>query len=114
MGAGGRQGQAHPLRHGEKPLPPLALAGDGIREALASPRADLDLRGDQLTGDRVDQQLVPPAGLAQVLEAMLELERLGVDDRELLLDPDGEVSGSLEDLPGALKVEALVGPAQRS
>ena len=45
---------------------------------------------------------------AAFLEAVLELEALRVDDRELLLDADREVGGLVEDRANALEVECLV------
>ena len=38
----------------------------------------------------------PSRGRLDVLEAVREIERLGVDDRELLLDGDREVGRGLE------------------
>jgi hypothetical protein len=69
----------------------LALAPGRVREVLAAAGANLDLRLDQLAGDRLDQQLVLGGGIAQLGEAMIERARTRVEDRELLLDPDREV-----------------------
>ena len=56
-----------------------------------APGADLDLGGDQLAGRRLGQHLVALAGGVDVLEAVLQLQRPRVEDRELLLEPDREV-----------------------
>ena len=61
---------------------PRAGARAGARrvgEVLAAAGADLDLGGDQLAGDRLGEQVVVLAGRVQLLEALLELERLGVE-----------------------------------
>ncbi len=83
----------------------LALELHRLSEALRPPGADLDLRGDQLSGRRLGQQLVLQAGGVEVLEAVAQVEALGIDDRELLLEPDREVGRGLEQLPGPLEVE---------
>ena len=44
----------------------------------------------------------PPGGLPELLEARGQFVRLGVEDRELLLDPDREVRGGGEDLGRAV------------
>ena len=71
-------------------------------------RSDLDLGVDQLAARRGRQQLVGAALLHQGLEAVLELERRRVHDRELLLQPDGEVVGLLEGLADPVHVEPVV------
>ena len=109
VNAGRRQRQPHRLRQREQPPPPLPLHLGGLGERLASPRADLDLRGDQLTGRRLRQDIVAPAGLVEVLEAVLELERLRIDDGELLLEADGEIGGALEHLARRAEVEPARG-----
>ena len=69
-----------------------------ISGAISSPAAD------------VGEHLVVLAGRVQLLEAVLELERGRVDDRELLLEPDREVGRLLERLADALEVERRVRP----
>jgi len=69
------------------------------------PGSDLDLGVDQLPANGGRELVVGLGGLVQLLEAVLELERLGVEDRELLLDPDREVRGGLEGLVDAVEVE---------
>ncbi len=90
----------------EEPAPPRALPREGVAEVRARPRDDLDLRGDQLARD----VLAEPgdrsrARVAQLLEAGREVERLGVEDRELLLEPDGEIGGHRERLHGAGEID---------
>ena len=92
--------EPHPLDQREEPGAALALALERLGEGLRAARADLDLGGDQLAGRRLGQQLVGLAGGVDVLEAVLELERLRVDDRELLLEADREVGRGLESLAG--------------
>ena len=72
---------------------PSALGG--LRERVAAAGADLDLGGDQLA-DEVRLELGAPRGLLQLLEAVDELERLGIEERELLLDREREVGRRLE------------------
>jgi hypothetical protein len=105
MGAGGGEAETHPLGEGEEPAAAVALQGDRLREPLGAAGADLDLGVDQLAGRRLGEHLVPLAGSVEVLEAVLELERLRVDDRELLLEPDSEVRRALEGLPSAVEVQ---------
>ena len=54
------------------------------------------------------QHLVPLAGGVDVLEAVLQLQRLRVEDRELLLQPDREVGGGVERLACLLEIQAHV------
>jgi hypothetical protein len=89
--AGRAEGGALALGQGEEPPPVLALAGERVLDVLAAARGDLDLRGDQLARDRGGQQRVGLGGLAQLVEAPYHVQRLGVEDRELLLEPDGQV-----------------------
>jgi hypothetical protein len=102
---GGHQQGAAVGREPEQPRARLALARQGVREGLAPVRADLDLRRDQLSSHASREDLVALRGRAQLLEALHERARLGVEDAELLLDPDREVRRGLEDLPGSLHVE---------
>ena len=83
----------------------LARIGE-LRPALGDPRGrlgevfaaagpDLDLGGDQLA----DEVLVERGALRhrlELLEAVVEVERLRVEERELLLDREGEVAPGFE------------------
>jgi hypothetical protein len=91
MGAHCPQGQPQSADRLEQARPPLALALGRLGEGLRAAGADLDLGGDQLPRRRFRQHLVPLAGGEDVLEAVLQLQRLRVEDRELLLEPDREV-----------------------
>ena len=73
-------------------------AGTSANVSVA-PRLDLDLGRDQLTGQVALESLSRRGRLDDVLEAVDELERVRVEERELLLDGDGEVVRSLESLP---------------
>jgi hypothetical protein len=76
------------------------LCGRG--EAHAGARAHLDLGGDQLA----DQVLVdrrPGCGRLHFLEPVDERERVGVEERELLLDRDGQVDAAVEGRPSLLE-----------
>ena len=66
-----------------------------VRERLLAAGTDLDLGGDQLA----DQVLLERRALCcrfDLLEAVREVERLRVEERELLLDGDREVRRLLE------------------
>ena len=78
----------------------------GLGEALAAAGLDLDLGRDELA-DEVLLELGAARGGLHLLEAVDELERLGVEERELLLDGDGEVLAGLESLVRRAKL--LVG-----
>jgi hypothetical protein len=83
----------------------VALAAQRVVEVLAAPGADLDLRRDQLAGDRLgEHRVLERSGIAQLLEARHQVERGGVEHRELLLDPDGAVARGSEDLLGSGQV----------
>ena len=100
MRAGGAE--RDPVRLGERPelLPPLPDQRRGVGERVAAPGADLDLGGDQLT-DEMRLELRPQRRLLQLLEAVHEAERFGIEERELLLDGDGEVGHGVERLARA-------------
>jgi hypothetical protein len=102
-----------PGRQGEQARARLALPGHRVAEGLAAARADLDLALDQLAGDRLRQHRVLLREVAELLEAVVERVRLRVEDRELLLDPDREVGGGLEDLSDSRHVEHGSGPQVR-
>jgi len=79
--------------------PCFALTRDRVVQILAATGDDLDLRRDQLTGDRFEQRRIARrCRSAQLLEARDQLERLGIEDRELLLDSNRQVRGPREDL----------------
>ena len=75
-------------RQREQPAAAVALALGRVGEGLTAPGPDLDLGVDQLAADRRGELVVGLGGVVQLLEAVLELERLRIEDRELLLDPD--------------------------
>ena len=51
---------------------------------------------------------IAQAGRLHLLEAVLEIEDRGIDDRELLLDPDREVGRGLEDLAHGVEIQRVV------
>src|SRR5687768_12547856 len=108
MRAPGCERKAHAVGEGEQALSVLGLHVRRVREVLPPAGADLDLRVDQLTRRRDREQIVLAAGLDHRREFVRELERIGVEDRELLLEPDGEILGGFEDLPRASEVEPRV------
>ena len=73
----------------------------GLEEGVATAGLDLDLRGDQLA-DEVRLELGPGSRRLELLEAVRQLERPRVEERELLLHRDGEVGRRLEGLAGKL------------
>ena len=87
-------------------IPRVALPACRVGEVLAAARADLDLRADELPGDRLQQRRARRLG--QVLEAGHELQRLRVADRELLFQPHGAVHGGRECLVGGGEVDGHV------
>src|SRR5580765_35970 len=76
-----------------------------FREVGALPRLHLDLRGDQLA-DEVLVELGASGACFQLLESIRELERVGIEQGELLLDRDREVLSLVERL--ASRVDLLV------
>jgi hypothetical protein len=104
--AGGPERHASAAGEREQPLAHVALARERVREVLAASGADLDLAADQLAGDRLGQHAVlGRGGVAQLLEARDQVERVGVQERELLLEPDREIGGGREGLRGAVRVD---------
>jgi hypothetical protein len=99
--AGGGQQHAAVGGQAEQPRARLALALRRLGEALALARADLDLRLDQLSGNGFGQHGVRRRRLLQLVEPLVERQRLRVEDRELLLDSDREVRRGLERLMDA-------------
>ena len=112
MGPGRPQRQPHAGDQLEQPRPALALAHDRLGEARGAPGADLDLGGDQLAGGRLGQQLVLLAGRLEVLETVRQLEADGIEDRELLLEPNREVGGGLESLAREVEIDGQVAQAR--
>ena len=94
-----RPGRAEqkPHRLDERPQLRATLGDRGrdVRERLLLARSDLDLGGDELA-DEVLLERGPARGGLDVLEAVREVERVRIEDRELLLDRDGEVGRRLE------------------
>src|SRR6266508_4549760 len=72
----------------------LPHAGRGLGERLAAAGSDLDLRRDQLT-DQVLLELGALCGRPELLEAVDERQRRRIEDRDLLLDCDGQIVGRL-------------------
>jgi hypothetical protein len=110
--------QLHAALGGEREQAPAAVAlGEQRRgEVVAATGADLDLRGDQLPGERVREDGIGRrGGVAQLLEARHERERRRVEDRELLLQPDRALGRVREQLVGGVEVEThrRSGPAPR-
>ena len=95
-GMGPGRAERHPERVGHLLELRAALADPACQllEAVAAAGADLDLGGDQLA-DQVRLERRARRGLLKLLEAVAQRERRGVEDRELLLDGDGEVGGVL-------------------
>ena len=72
-----------------------AIAAGTSANVSCAPGADLDLGRDELA-DEVLLERRAARGRLDVLEAVREVERLRVEDRELLLDRDREVGRGLE------------------
>jgi hypothetical protein len=99
VGAGGAEDDVALGGEGDEAAPVVVLLGQRVGEVLAAPGADLDLRLDELAGDRRGEDgIAGLGGVAQLLEARDELERLRIADRELLLEADGGVGGAFEGL----------------
>ena len=96
MRAGGAQPVAEVVGHIEQIGPPLGHGGGRLREAVALAGPDLDLAADQLPRHHLSQRRVLADGHREPLEAGRHLQRGRLEDRELLLDRDGEVLGLLE------------------
>ena len=73
----------------------LPHPGSRLTEVGALPRAHLGLRRDQLADEMLIELRTLRRSL-QLLEAVDELEAVGVEQRELLLDGDGEVGACFE------------------
>ena len=74
-----------------------AIAARCLGEALAAARPHLDLGRDQLTDDVRREVGLDRRGV-QLLEPVGQLERLRIEQRELLLDRDGQVGAGVERL----------------
>ena len=68
-------------------------------EVLAAAGAHLDFGGDQLADD-IRREVGLDRRRVELLEAVGELERLRIEERELLLHRDGEVGAAVEVLAG--------------
>ena len=73
----------------------LRERGRDVGERLLPPGADLDLGRDQLA-DQVRLEGRLSGRFLHLLEAVRQVERLGIEKRELLLDCDREVRRRLE------------------
>ena len=108
VGPGGPQCEPVILGEREQPAAVLALAVQRVGEVGAGAGDDLDLRGDQLTRDVLVQQRVARAsGVEQLFEAWFQLQRGGVQQRELLLQADGAVHRLREGLHRPVEVQAV-------
>ena len=94
--------QTHLVRFGELEELPASLDDEagGFGEGLAASGPHLDLGRDQLADQMLFQRSAARRGL-QLLEVVGELERLGVEQRELLLDGEREVLAAVEGVAGA-------------
>jgi hypothetical protein len=106
MRAGGSQSNPLCRGEGEKTPPSLALAHERILQICADARDDLDLGGDQLPRDAVVKHVVRLCRVAQLLEARAQIERVGIEDRKLLLYADGEVARLRERLGYRVEINA--------
>ena len=95
MRAGRAERDAARLDERAELLPALAEERRGVGERVAAAGADLDLGRDQLA-DEMRLELGARRRFLQLLEAVDEVERLGVEERELLLDGDREVGHGVE------------------
>ncbi len=107
VGSGRAEGQPEWLDERRELGAPLGERRRNVRERLLLPCLDLHLGGDELA-DEVRLETRAANRLLHVLEAVDEVERLGVEEGELLLDRDREVHGLLEALV-RLREEPLVG-----
>ena len=96
MRAGGAEHHVVGRGQREQPSAHVALRVHRGRVSLAATGADLDLGGDQLAGDRPEQDRVRLRAVTQLLEARRQPEVRRIEDRELLLEADREVRRLLE------------------
>ena len=93
--AGSAEEKTHRLDERLQLRAPLRHSGGDIGERLLLPGSHLHLGGDQLAHEMLLERGSARRGL-DVLEAVREVERLGIDDRELLLDGNREIRRRLE------------------
>ncbi len=87
--------QTHRLDERPQLRAALRQRGGDIGERLLPAGADLHLRGDELAHE-MGLERGPAGGGLDLLEAVREVERVGIEQRELLLDRDREVGRGLE------------------
>jgi hypothetical protein len=87
----------------------VPVAREGVVHVGANPRDDLDLRGDELATDGGAQHGVLQRGVVQALVSRDEVERVGMQDGELLLQADGVVFGLGEDGRRLLEIQPAHG-----
>ena len=92
---GGAEEEAHRLDERLQLRAALGHHAGDVGEALLAPRPDLDLGGDELADEMLLECRAARRSL-DVLEPVREVERLRIEDRELLLDRDREVGRGLE------------------
>jgi hypothetical protein len=98
VGPGRSQDEPHRVGQRLQLRPALRHRGGHVGERLAASRLDLDLGRDQLA-DEMRLERRPLRGGLHLLEAVDEVQRDRVEERELLLDRDGEVGPVVEALP---------------
>ncbi len=95
MRARGAEGEVHRFDERLQLSAALRHRGRDVGERLAATGLDLDLGRDQLT-DEIGLERGAGCGRLHVLEAVDEIESGRIEERELLLDRDGEVRPLLE------------------
>jgi hypothetical protein len=95
MRAGRAEEDVHRLDEGAELRATLGHRRRNVRKSLLPAGADLDLGRDQLS-DEVLFEPCAPGGVPHLLEAVREVQRLRIEERELLLDRDREVRRVLE------------------
>ena len=103
---GGAEREAERLDESDELVATLGDDPGHVGERVDLAGLDLGLGRDQLAGERAFDRRANGCCL-HVLEAVDEIERDGVEQRELFLDRDGEVGGCLEALAGVS--EKLIG-----
>src|SRR5918994_4536199 len=97
MRSGARQRHTHPVGKLRQLRAAFAHSLRRLPEVLATPRLHLDIGGDQLADEMLVELRAGGGGL-QLLEAVRELERLGIEQREFFLDRESEIFPVLEGL----------------
>ena len=105
--AGRTEQDPEPVGETEERRATLLLEVDRLGHGLGPARADLDLGGDQLPGDRIPERRFVLGCSAEFFVAIDQIEGIGVEDRELLLEADGEVGRVLESLSGNSEIERI-------